>query len=107
MFYKLKILQMKLVSKLILLISIFCVHASIVAQTYTISGYVEDEETGEKLLGATIYDSKSGKGTTANSYGFYSITLAQDTVNLRISFVGFVSDKQTFIWIKTLLLTLH
>ncbi len=96
MFYKLKILQMKLVSKLILLISIFCVHASIVAQTYTISGYVEDGETGEKLLGATIYDSKSGKGTTANSYGFYSITLAQDTVNLRISFVGFVSDKQTF-----------
>ena len=82
---------MKLTPNLILLICIFLVQASI-AQTYTISGYVEDGETGEKLLGATIYDSKSGKGTTANSYGFYSITLAQDTVSLRISFVGFVSD---------------
>ena len=95
MVYSLKIIQMKLTPNLILLICIFLVQASI-AQTYTISGYVEDGETGEKLLGATIYDSKSGKGTTANSYGFYSITLAQDTVSLRISFVGFVSDKQTF-----------
>ena len=41
----------------------------------TISGYVDEEESGEKLIGATIYDLKSGKGTITNDYGFFSLTL--------------------------------
>jgi hypothetical protein len=30
---------------------------NISAQQYTISGYVHDENTGESLIGATIYES--------------------------------------------------
>ena len=41
----------------------------------TISGYVDEAESGEKLIGATIYDLKSGKGTITNDYGFFSLTL--------------------------------
>jgi hypothetical protein len=59
------------------------------AQNVTISGYVEDSETGEKLIGASIYDTKTMKGTTTNVYGFYSITLPTDSIHLRVSFVGF------------------
>ncbi len=63
------------------------------SQNYTISGYVEDVSTGEKMLGASIYDLRSGKGTTTNGYGFFSITLPKDSVTLRVSFVGFRTQK--------------
>ena len=55
----------------------------------TISGYIEEELTGEKLIGGTVYDLNSQKGTITNDYGFYSLTLAKDSVKLRISFSGF------------------
>ena len=58
------------------------------AQTATISGYIQEKETGEKLIGATVFDRKSGKGTTTNLYGFYSLTLPKDSVDLIFSFVG-------------------
>ncbi len=62
------------------------------AQKITINGYVEDGETGEKLIGATLFDTKSLQGTTTNNYGFYSLTLPADSINLRISFVGFATQ---------------
>ncbi|MBL4651745.1 MAG: TonB-dependent receptor [Flavobacteriales bacterium] len=59
------------------------------AQKVTINGYIEDSETGEKLIGATIFDANTLLGTTTNVYGFYSITLPADSILLTISFVGF------------------
>ncbi|MFT7544399.1 MAG: outer membrane receptor for ferrienterochelin and colicin, partial [Gammaproteobacteria bacterium] len=59
------------------------------AQSHTISGYLSDFENGEKLIGASIYESFSKSGTTSNVYGFYSITLPADSVQLRISYVGY------------------
>ncbi len=55
----------------------------------TISGYITDAATGEALIGATVYDFKSAKGTTANNYGFYSLTLPADSMRLRFSYVGY------------------
>ena len=55
----------------------------------TISGYVRDAETGENLIGATIYERKSGKGTITNAYGFYSLSVGSNTVDLKVSFVGY------------------
>ena len=59
------------------------------AQRYTVSGTVVDKKTGETLIGATILDTRSGKGTVTNLYGHYSLTLPKDSVNLRITFVGY------------------
>jgi outer membrane cobalamin receptor len=59
------------------------------AQRYTISGSVSDASSGESLIGASIYNIRSLQGTTANSYGFYSISLPPDSVELRISYVGY------------------
>ena len=57
----------------------------------TISGYVDEAESGEKLIGATIYDLKSGKGTITNDYGFFSLTLPKDSVKIRVSYIGYIT----------------
>ena len=59
------------------------------AQTYTISGTVTDAKNGETLIGATVLDTRSGKGAVTNLYGHYSLTLKSDSVNLRVTFVGY------------------
>ena len=59
------------------------------AQGYTVSGTVTDGKSGETLIGATVYDQRSGKGTVTNIYGRYSLTLKRDSVDLRVSFVGY------------------
>ena len=59
------------------------------AQKITISGYVRDAESGENLIGATIYEVKKQQGATTNVYGFYSLTLNPDTLSLTYSYVGY------------------
>ena len=57
---------------------------------YTISGYVQDAETGEKLIGATIAVPQLRVGTIADAYVFFSITLpAADSVRLVVSLFGY------------------
>ncbi|MCK5338607.1 MAG: carboxypeptidase-like regulatory domain-containing protein, partial [Bacteroidales bacterium] len=48
----------------------------------TISGFVKDAETGEDLIGATIYIEELKSGTVTNTYGYYSIRLEQDKYTL-------------------------
>jgi hypothetical protein len=59
------------------------------SQKFTISGYVEDADSGEKLLAANIFDNRSLEGTVSNTYGFFSLTLPQDSVWLTVSYIGF------------------
>lgn len=61
---------------------------SFAQQRYTISGYIEDEESGEKIIGASVYDLRTKKGTTTNTFGFYSFTLPSDSLHLMISSLG-------------------
>ncbi len=55
---------------------------------YTISGYIEDETSGERLISVTIYSPDHQEGTTTNEYGFYSITLPEGETELRIRYIG-------------------
>ena len=59
------------------------------AQTHTVSGTITDKTTGETLIGATVQDSRSGKGTVTNVNGRYSLTLKDDSVNLRVVYIGY------------------
>lgn len=61
------------------------------AQKYTISGYVLDLKSGEAIVSANVYDLRTKQGTVTNNYGFYSLTLNSDTVELSISFIGYTS----------------
>ena len=66
------------------------------ADKHTISGSVKDAETGETLLGATVYAKELMKGTTSNDYGFYSLTLPASGQNITLvySFVGYNSQEK-------------
>ncbi len=59
------------------------------SQKYTISGFISDASSGEKLIQASVFDKTSGQGTSSNLYGFYSITLPKGEVILRFSYVGY------------------
>ena len=66
------------------------------AQQYTISGYLEDESTGEKLIAANVFDARSGAGAVTNTYGFFSLTLPEGEVELAFSYIGYQSQTETF-----------
>lgn len=62
--------------------------------TLTVSGTITDKSNGEALIGATIYVEQQQLGTTANMYGFYSISLEPGNYVLVYSFVGYKSVRQ-------------
>ncbi len=59
----------------------------------TVSGYVTNTDTREKVGGATVSLPKLSKGTISNEYGFYSITLPRGTYEVQFSFVGMKEKK--------------
>jgi len=77
--------------KYILYILIILLSNQLVAQKnrHTISGYIQDRTSGEKMIGASVYDAISGMGTTSNEYGFFSLTLQNGDVSFVVSFVGY------------------
>lgn len=79
-------------------ISLIFIIVSLVAfsQEATITGYVEDAATGEKLIGASVYNSKTLKGTTTNVYGFFSITLDKSEIEFVVSYIGYETYNKTF-----------
>ncbi len=80
----------------------FFTTASFAQDKFTVSGTVTDQASGEHLIGATIRDLKSGKGTVTNTFGFYSLTLPSDSALIAITYIGykpgafqFLLDKNT------------
>lgn len=59
--------------------------------THTLSGFLIDATTGERLIGANLYELQRGVGTATNAYGFFSLTLPADSVLLHVSYVGYTS----------------
>lgn len=57
--------------------------------SYTVSGHVIDELTGEALIGATIQRKDAAVGAAANEYGFFSLTLPEGNHELECRFLGF------------------
>jgi hypothetical protein len=60
-------------------------------QNFTLNGKITDSATGEDLIGATVLEVGSGKGTTTNSYGFYSLSLPENQYSIRFSYIGYNS----------------
>ncbi len=62
------------------------------AQKFTISGYVQDRKTGEKLIGANVFVKDQNRGSATNNYGFFSLTLPvseMDSLILSASYIGY------------------
>ena len=78
-----------------IIITLLLLSAALVANAQTVSGTVTDAATGETLIGATVLDVGSGKGTVTNAYGRYTLTLkGSSTVELKISTYQYFKDKQ-------------
>lgn len=60
------------------------------AQTYTISGKVNNSATGENLIGANVYIASLSLGAITNTDGFYTITkVAAGTYTIKVSYIGY------------------
>lgn len=58
-------------------------------QKFTLSGYVRDSLSGETLIGATISVKGQANTIMSNAFGFYSITLPEETYTITASFTGY------------------
>ena len=66
------------------------------AQNVVLSGMVTDAQTGEPLIGVSVYNSQRRTGTTTNTTGHYTLTLPSNRVlELVFSYVGYASQTVT------------
>lgn len=69
---------------------------------FTLSGYVKNSGSGETLIGAAVTVKEISKGTSANEYGFYSLTLPAGTYTIAVSFLGYRTQTDTIILDKNI-----
>ena len=64
---------------------------------FTLSGYVQDAETGERLIGASIriQNANFSSGTISNEFGFFSLPVEENTYRFSTSYIGYKQDIQT------------
>lgn len=62
----------------------------------TISGYVVDANSKETLIGATISDNRAKVYSTTNSYGYYSMQVIPDSIQMQVSYLGFRPSSKKF-----------
>jgi hypothetical protein len=65
-----------------------------VKKSYTLSGYIRQEQSGEPLTGVLIYTKGSTHGVTTDQFGFYSISLTPGENLLSIELVGMKTVSQ-------------
>ncbi|HRW21673.1 MAG TPA: carboxypeptidase-like regulatory domain-containing protein, partial [Bacteroidales bacterium] len=75
--------------KLFIILLLTLIGLSAFAQKYTLSGYIKDATTGEDLIGANIIIKEEHKGTTTNTYGFYSISMPKGNYIVSFSYIGY------------------
>ncbi|RYE00598.1 MAG: TonB-dependent receptor, partial [Sphingobacteriales bacterium] len=81
--------ELRLLIFLLFLTMLLVLPGLLFAQQFTVSGYVTEKGSGERLTGAIIYAPARNQGTSSNTFGFYSLTLPADSTELRVSFVGY------------------
>src|SRR4051812_3682409 len=58
-------------------------------EKHTLSGYVKDARNGENLAGATVQKLGTTIATSANEYGFFSLTLPAGTHAIAVALIGY------------------
>ncbi len=59
-----------------------------------ISGYVNDCVTGERLIGANVYEANSYTGTVTNAFGFFSLKIkSSSNTKLIFSYIGYKKQR--------------
>lgn len=76
-------------NKKVILFFLFLLSITVKAENYTISGYVYDASNGESLIGATVFLKGTTQGTTANAYGFYSLSVSAGKYSVCYTYLGY------------------
>jgi len=61
----------------------------------TLRGNIIDAQTGEALIGATIYVKELRDGVVSNKYGFYSLTVPAGNYVVVVAYLGYQSKVMT------------
>ena len=69
-----------------------CCYEIILSQNVTISGFLSDANSNEKLIGVSIYEKETLKGAVTNQYGFYSLSLPKGNYTITFSYLGYESQ---------------
>lgn len=64
----------------------------IFSQTKIISGYINDRQSGERLIGVNVFVPSTQIGTISNKFGFFSLKIPEDTETIVFSYVGYKQD---------------
>jgi len=73
-----------------LLFLFFILPTVLFAQSHvTVHGIISDINSGERLVGASIYSPDAKTGISANAFGFFSIKLPKGSNALQASYVGY------------------
>jgi len=84
--------KIKQLIPILLLIAPILLHAQS-PKEFSIAGTIKSRISGETLRGATVsFRQLPGVGVSANSYGFYSITLREGTYTMITSYTGYTTD---------------
>lgn len=59
-------------------------------QVVVISGHIQDNNSGEELIGARVYFPEHGIGCISNSYGYYALEVPKSNTNMKVSSVGMI-----------------
>jgi hypothetical protein len=71
---------------------LFAVSAAFGQENATISGYINEESSGEPIIGGQVFVPELQKGTSSNEFGFYSLTLPKGTYEIVYRGGGFPND---------------
>ncbi len=92
--------------KVIFLLLILNFNLIFTQKSFTISGYVQDIDSKELIIGASVIVQELKIGTITNSYGFFSLTLNEGNYNLNFQNLGYENESLNLILDKNISLNI-
>lgn len=63
----------------------------------TIAGYIREKDTGEPIIGASVYVDALSRGASSNIYGFYSLSLPSGSHVLKVQYTGMKTTEKSIV----------
>lgn len=79
----------QVVKRLSYLFVFLCLIKPVFSQSFTIGGSITDASNGELAIGTTVLIKELNKATSANQYGFYSLSAPKGQYTLQFSYLGY------------------
>ena len=92
--------------KVIFLLLILNFNLIFTQKSFTISGYLQDSDSKELIIGASVIVQELKIGTITNSYGFFSLTLNEGNYNLNFQNLGYENESLNLILDKNISLNI-